>query len=70
MHKHLLGFGVRWGTQQAFSDQGLGAGLEVTQWVAEERQRNQQGWSGLDKARAEGYSCRTQRARGGTGDLC
>ena len=38
--------------------------------VAEERQREQQGWSGLEKAKVEGFGYRTQRAMGGGHDLC
>ena len=76
VHEHFLGLGVRWGAQQgdaatwASSDQGLGVGLEVAWWVAKERQRDQQGWCGLDKDRAEGHGCGTQRAVGGAGALC
>lgn len=76
VHKHLLAFGVRWGAQQGYAatwaspDQGLAAGLEVAQWVAEERQKVQQGWSNLDMAGAAGCGYRTQRAVGGAGDLC
>ena len=78
VHEHFLGLRVRRGegVQQgdtatwASSDQGLGVGLEVAWWVAKERQRDQQGWCGLDKDRAESHGCGTQRAVRGAGALC
>lgn len=67
------GLGVRRGAQQGTLPCGLplvarawGERRGAARWVADERQKDQQGCSGLNEAGAEGRGYRTQRAAGGS----